>query len=255
MAAGLKRDPIVILRIDGQELSESADSARFQAEAVVIFSHIESADRSLRDCIITALGQLTVDHGMPPPDSWVTSNVIEPALESCSVDQYERPISREIFLEVFYKIVLNISQRLKERPVIVAHSENTFDGSDIRRLSSNKFELDKLLGTAWADLPKDRSRKTTMEFLRSALDGIGLTANFPSYGAVDQMDKVVDELLEMVVGTGDGKPIEEEEFKKLMEEILASVMLQLEENPIAVSANSVVHEPLSAPASILSPSS
>ncbi|XP_068646112.1 uncharacterized protein [Aristolochia californica] len=253
MAAGLKRDPVVILRIDGQELSEFADSPQFEPEAVAIFSHIASADRTLRDFIITALGQLTVDHGMPPPDSWVTSNVIEPALDSCGVDQYERPISQEMFLEVFYKVLVNISQQLKERPVIVAHSENTFDGSGIGRLLSNKFELDKLLDTAWAGLPKDRSGKATKEFIRLALDAVGPAANLPPYGAVDQMDKVVEEVL-IMVEADEGKPVEEEEFKKLMKEVLASVMLQLEGKPISVSANSVVHEPLGS-SSILSPTS
>ncbi|KAG9443004.1 hypothetical protein H6P81_018858 [Aristolochia fimbriata] len=253
MAAGLKRDPIVILRIDGQELLEFADGPRFQPETLAIFSHIESNDKTLRDCIIAALGELTVDHGMPPSDSWVTSNVVEPALESCGVDRYQRPISQETFLEVFHKVLANISQQLKERPVIVAHSENTFDGSGIRRLLSNKFELDKLLDTAWGSLPKDRRGKATKEFVRLALDGIGPAANLPPYGAVDQIDKVVEAALNMV-DADDGKPVEEEEFKKLMKEVLGSVMLQLEGNPISVSANSVVHEPLSASSSVLTPS-
>lgn len=37
-----------------------------------------------------------------------------------------------------------VAQRLKGQPVIVAHSENIFDGSGIKRLLSNKFELDKV---------------------------------------------------------------------------------------------------------------
>lgn len=37
-----------------------------------------------------------------------------------------------------------IADRLREHPVIVAHSENNFNGSGVRRLLSNKFELDKV---------------------------------------------------------------------------------------------------------------
>lgn len=58
-----------------------------------------------------------------------------------------------------------------------------------------------------------------------------------------KMDKMIMEALKMVNGD-DGKMVKEEEFKKTMAEILGSIMLQLEGNPISVSSNSVVHEPL-----------
>ena len=72
MAAGLKRDPIVILRIDGEDLLEFLDSPTFQPDATAIFSQIESTVGSLQDYMTKALEQLTVEHGMPPPsDPWV----------------------------------------------------------------------------------------------------------------------------------------------------------------------------------------
>lgn len=37
-----------------------------------------------------------------------------------------------------------MAQHLKEKPAIVAHSQNTFDGSGIKKLLSNKFELHKV---------------------------------------------------------------------------------------------------------------
>lgn len=72
MAAGLKRDPVVILRIDGEDLQEFVNSPTFEPELVSIFSEIESPDGSLKDHIIKAFEKLTVDHGMPPAtDPWV----------------------------------------------------------------------------------------------------------------------------------------------------------------------------------------
>lgn len=74
MAAGLKRDPIVILRMDGEDLSEFIHSPGFEAEIVsVYFSELSSCEEALlRDCIIKALQSLSVDHGMPPSnDPWV----------------------------------------------------------------------------------------------------------------------------------------------------------------------------------------
>ena len=73
MAAGLKRDPIIILRIDGEDVKEFVESPKFEPEALSIFSQMESANESLRKCLTVGLQQLTVEHGMPPAsDSWVT---------------------------------------------------------------------------------------------------------------------------------------------------------------------------------------
>lgn len=73
------------------------------------------------------------------------STIVEPALDSCTVDSYkETCISQYIFLVEFKKVSETVAQHLKEQPVIVAHSENTFDGNGIKRLLSNKFELDKV---------------------------------------------------------------------------------------------------------------
>jgi hypothetical protein len=75
MAAGLKRDPIVILRINGEDLSEFVESPRYEPEALAIFSQAvgPSNDATLRQCLLAAVGELTIDHGMPPAsDPWVT---------------------------------------------------------------------------------------------------------------------------------------------------------------------------------------
>lgn len=74
MAAGLKRDPIVILRIDGEDLEEFINGPTFEPEMVASYSEIKSADGSgsLHDYIAKALAKLTVEQGMPPSsDPWV----------------------------------------------------------------------------------------------------------------------------------------------------------------------------------------
>ncbi|KAI3844852.1 hypothetical protein MKW92_048532 [Papaver armeniacum] len=256
MAAGLKRDPIVILRMDGEDLNEFITNPSSEPEIIAIFSQVGSADGTniptMRAVITKALQQLTVDHGMPPSsDSWVMSNVVEPALQACKNTYQGNSVSQEAFLEEFKKVIERVVQHLKEQPVIVAHSEHTFDGSGIKRLLSNKFELEKTLNAALRDLPRDRSGKLSKEYLRVALDSLAPSASLPPYGAVNQMDNIVNEVVKMV-GADDGKIVPEEEFKKLMLEIVGSIMLQLEGNTISVSSNSVVHEPL-ATASTLFP--
>lgn len=68
---------------------------------------------------------------------------MDPALLSRGLD---RPVTDlETFMEEFKKVALNVVDYLKEKPVIVAHSENTFDGSGVKRLLSNKFQKDKVL--------------------------------------------------------------------------------------------------------------
>lgn len=72
MAAGLKRDPIVILRIDGQDLKEFVESPKFETEAISIFSKMESDNYSFGKCMAMALEQFNVEQGMPPAsDAWV----------------------------------------------------------------------------------------------------------------------------------------------------------------------------------------
>lgn len=72
------------------------------------------------------------------------SSIVEPALQTIADCAHEEPISQDTFLMEFKKVAESVAQRLAEQPVIVAHSENTFDGSAIKRLLSNKFELDKV---------------------------------------------------------------------------------------------------------------
>lgn len=69
---------------------------------------------------------------------------MEPALQSCAGPDWNKPVSQETFLVEFKKVAEYVAELLREQHVIVAHSENTFDGSGIRRLLSNKFELDKV---------------------------------------------------------------------------------------------------------------
>ncbi|KAA8536024.1 hypothetical protein F0562_028502 [Nyssa sinensis] len=254
MAAGLKRDPVVILRIDGEDLLEFIHSPSFETEIISMFSEIDLAGGSLQDCIIKTFEKLTVGQGMPPAsDAWVMSNIVEPALQS-SGGFHEEPISQETFLLEFKKLSESVAQHLKEHPVIVAHSENTFDGSGIKRLLANKFELDKILDAALKNVPKDQHGKISNEYLRVALDVVAPSAGLPPVGAVDQMDKVITDAFKMFDADG-GKIIKEDEFKKMLTEILGIIMLQLEGNPISVSTNSVVHEPLASSSTLLQPSS
>ncbi|KAK3029028.1 hypothetical protein RJ639_040080 [Escallonia herrerae] len=271
MADGLKRDPIVILRIDGEDLLEFIKSPSFEPELISIPSEIEVPNGSLRDYIIKAFERLSVEQGMPPAsDSWVMSNIVEPALQSCST-LLEQPIRQDTFLLHLKKVAECVAQHLKERPVIVAHTENTFDGSGIKRLLSNKFELEKCifllsglglticlatqtLDAALKTVARDRSGKISKEYLRVALDVVAPSAGLPPFGAVAQMDKVIADVAKML-DADDGKIVTEEEFKKLLTEILGSIMLQLEGNPVSVSTNSVVHEPLTSASTLLQPPS
>ncbi|XP_071935343.1 uncharacterized protein [Coffea arabica] len=250
MAAGLKRDPIVILRIDGEDLLEFLKSPSFESEVLSIFSEIELPNASVQDYIIKALEKLTVEQGVPPAsDSWVRSNIIEPALQSYG-GVPDHPVSQDTFLGELKNVAGTVAKLLKDQPVIVAHTENTFDGSGIRRLLSNKFELDKALDTSLQSIPRDRSGKLSKQYLRVALDILAPSSGLPPVGGVEKIDNIINEAFKML-DADDGKLVKEDEFKKLLTEILGSIMLQLEGNPLSVSTNSVVHEPLASSSTLL----
>ncbi|GAB2225235.1 hypothetical protein Droror1_Dr00006026 [Drosera rotundifolia] len=251
MATGLERDPIIVLRIDGADLKEFISGPSFELEIVSIFSQIGSPDATIQVYITQALGKLSVDHGLPPTsDSWVVSNIVEPALQSCVEQKNESAVTEEEFLKQFKRVAENIVGRLKDQPVIVAHTGKTFNGSGVRRLLGNKSELEKAIDGAMETLPRDREGKLSKEYLRVALDSLAPSAGLPPYGALHEVDIVISNVFKMV-NADNGKLVKEEEFKKLLTEILGSIMLQLEGNPISVSSNSVVHEPLAASASSL----
>lgn len=240
-ATEFKKDPVLILRMDGEDLKEYVESAQFESEAISIFSKLDQTDASLCKCLAMALEQLSVDQGMPPSsDHWVYGNIVEPALQSLSAE-IDEPISEETFVEKFSKLVENIGQRLQEHPVIVAHSENTYDGSAIHRLLSNKFELYKLLDAAWSDLPNDV--KVPKDCLLFALERLATPAELPPYGTVNQVDVIVNGVIEMIK-VDDERMFNEQEFKKTVTEVLESLSLRLGANPIFVSTNLVIHEPL-----------
>uniref|UniRef100_A0ACD5TWG9 Uncharacterized protein n=1 Tax=Avena sativa TaxID=4498 RepID=A0ACD5TWG9_AVESA len=252
MAAGLKKDPIVILRIDGEDLRDFVSSPRYEPAAAAIFAQVASEDASLRQCLLAAVEQLRVDHGMPPAaDPWIVDNVVDPALQRLSGDELEQKASKEFFLEQLKKLLGDVAERLQEQPVIVAHTENTFDGNGVRRLLANKFELDKLLDSVWRDVPTGHEKKVSKEHLRVALDKMADAASLPLHGAVSQVDAVVNEALKKA-NADDGKEVDEAEFKKLLTEILGAVMLQLKGEPIFFSTSTVVHEPLSSSSALLS---
>lgn len=250
MAAGLKRDPIVILRMDGEDLRDFAAGSRYEPSAAAIFPQVGSEGVPLRQCLLAALQELSVDHGVPPAsDAWVVENIVEPALQQLPADRLEQPAaSRDGFLQQLKMLLGAVAERLQEQPVIVAHTENTYDGSGVKRLLANKFELDKLLDSVWRGVPSEHKNKASKECLVAALDKMADAASLPHYGAVKQVDAVVDEAIK-TANAGDGKTVDEAQFKKFLTDTLGAIMRQLNSNPVFVSTNTVVHEPLSSGAS------
>lgn len=252
MAAGLKRDPLVILRMDGEDLRDFVAGGRYEPTAAAVFSQVgfgsaEDAS-SLRQCVLAALQKLTVDHGVPPAsDAWVAKHIVEPALQQLPADdqlEQQQPASRDDLFQQLKKLLGAIADRLQEQPVIVAHTENHYDGSGVNRLLANKFELDKLLDSVWKGLPAEQKSKASKECLIAALDKMADAASLPYYGAVKEVDAVVEESIK-TVGVEEGKTADESEFKKSVTDILRGIMLRLNDNPVFISTDIVVHEPLS----------
>ncbi|KAF8718897.1 hypothetical protein HU200_025213 [Digitaria exilis] len=252
MAAGLKRDPLVILRMDGEDLRDFVASSRYEPSAAAISSLVVSEGSPLRQCLLAALQQLTVDHGVPPAsDTWVAENIIEPALQQLLADQLDQPASRDGFFQQLKKLLGAMAERLHEQPVIVAHTENTYDGSGVKRLLGSKFELDKLLGSVWRGVAAEHKNKASKECLIATIDKMADAASLPYYGAVKQVDAVVNEAIK-TANANDGKTVDEAEFKKLVTDTLGVVMRQLNSSPVFVCTNTVVHEPLSGASALFS---
>lgn len=239
VADGLKRDPVSLVTVDGRVLHNYAHSPAFEFDAFAIFTEMDNSKPSLEK----AMGKLTMQQGMPPAsDPWVMEKIVKPAAEYCGFHQLinpERSVSQEEFVEAFRNVVLEVASRLEKSPVTMAHSEKTYDGKSIKNFLKKKDELDKALQTTWKSLPKDPHGTLPREYLRVALDMIAPAAGLPPVGAVEQMDRVVSEIFKMVKAD-EGGVLKQNEFNKLVLEILGSLMLQLEGNPISVSSDAVI---------------
>ncbi|KAI3904228.1 hypothetical protein MKW92_053971 [Papaver armeniacum] len=253
--------PILILRMDGEDLLDFIKDPSYESEMMTIFSSIGIHEKLyVEDYFMEAVKQLTVDHGMPPSsDTFVMNSIIHPSLEA-----YFKNVSGDsrgcvpddntttFLLEEFEKFGAILAQHLKEEPIIVAHTQITFDASKIKKLLSTKSNnlLEKALDMAVIETQKDpNSVLSCKEILLVVFDHLGPLTGLPPYGAIQQIDKIVDEILMK-------KKAEEEEekmkvmenedkvkyLKMLMRELLEHIMLELKANkPISVSSNSVIH--------------
>ncbi|XP_051132983.1 uncharacterized protein LOC127252722 isoform X2 [Andrographis paniculata] len=189
MASGLERDPVVILRMDGDDLHEFLTCPAFEPELLSIYSEMQQQETTLsgttlKDYIVNAFEKLTVDQGMPPAtDPWVKNNLVEPSMEFLE----DEDVSQGAFLAGFSRAAERLARRLKEQPATVAHSQNVFDGSGIKRLLSNKAELDQAMESALQQVSsKERHGKVSKDYLGVALDSLAASASLPPLGAVHQ---------------------------------------------------------------------
>ncbi|KAI3855463.1 hypothetical protein MKX03_025421 [Papaver bracteatum] len=253
--------PILILRMDGEDLLDFIKDPSYESEMMTIFTSIGIHEKlDVKDYFMEAVKQLTVDHGMPPSsDAFVMNSIIQPSLEA-----YFKNVSGDsrgcvpddntttFLLEEFEKFGHILVQHLKEEPIIVAHTQITFDGSKIKKLSCDKSNnlLEKALDMAVIETQEDPDSVLLpcKEILLTVFDNLGPLTGLPPYGAIHQVDKIVDEILMK-------KKVEEEEkmnvmenedkvkyLKMLMRELLEHIMVELEANkPISISSNSVIH--------------
>ncbi|KAH9314032.1 hypothetical protein KI387_022659, partial [Taxus chinensis] len=191
MADGLERDPIFLQNINGEELQRYANSAEFEVDALAIYSEPDEEDKSIQSLIIQALGNISVENGMPPTsDQSVMKNKVEPAVESLStcinLHAPRGDLDQVAFVEVFRKAVEHAAWQLKVTPVTVARSEKTYDGKSVARLLRQKSELEKVLHMTWKSLPRDRHGSLSREYLRVGLDILAPDVGLPPLGIVEE---------------------------------------------------------------------
>ncbi|XP_057813371.1 uncharacterized protein LOC131027352 [Cryptomeria japonica] len=250
MADGLARDPICLQTLTGQELQCYVNSSEFEADAVAMYTQLstDQGEKTIETFLIQALGNVPVDKGMPPTsDETVMKHIVNPAIKSqATCIDLQAPcgdLNQLDFIEIFKKVVEHAAFQLKATPITVARSEKTYDGKGVARLLHQKSELEKALQMTWKSLPKDKHGALPRKYLRVGLDNLAPSVALPPVGAIEQMDEVISEVFKMV-RADEGGVLNENEFNKLMLQILGSIMLQLEGNSIHVSSVEVVSSSL-----------
>ncbi|KAI3989481.1 hypothetical protein MKX01_022756 [Papaver californicum] len=255
--------PILILRMDGEDLLDFIEDPKYESEMMTIFNSIgihrhangNNGKLYVKDYLMKAVKQLTVDHGMPPSsDTYVMNNIIQPSFEAYVKNGVPDIIKSSIIyddntatllLKEFEKFGHILVQHLKEDPIIVAHTQITFVASKIKKLLSTKSNLlEKALDMAVVETQKDPN--SVLPCKEILLDHLGPLTGLPPYGAIHQIDKIVDEILLKKNAEEENKVMENKDkvkyLKMLMRELLEHIMLELEANkPISVASNSVIH--------------
>ncbi|KAH9308931.1 hypothetical protein KI387_036842 [Taxus chinensis] len=221
----------LLITFDGHLLHNYLLTPAFFTDAVAIFSRLSKTTD-----IKNALNKITMEQGMPPASHpWVMTNIVEEALRSC--DQWPAMTETE-FAEALRKVLMEVASRLKTRPLRMLHTITVYDGKSIFQFLNNKHRLEKALQMTWKSLPKEEHGKLSREYVRVALDMLAPPAGLPPWGALQQMDEVVSQIL-MKMEDG-GVTLNRKEFKKLMIEILSSIMHSLETSPISLSSNTLI---------------
>ncbi|KAI5084597.1 hypothetical protein GOP47_0000766 [Adiantum capillus-veneris] len=217
VADGLERDPVVLCTLSGSELETYANSNNFEVDAVGVFTQMEkgSDGKIPSSAIKKALEKVAVGQGMPPAsDEKIAKDLLEPALQSAGVHNHGN-LGQEEFLAAYRQSLLSVASLMKEKPVTVAHTEKCFDGLSITTFLKDESVLRQTLNETWISLGPFKAADGTLEKsnLRVGLDLLAPFAGLPPVGAVDEMDRVVDESFKLVDAEKGGF-VNKDEFSK-----------------------------------------
>lgn len=237
---GLEREPVSISPLDGSSLEKWVRGPESEVEAVAAFSVLDTdtTGKLKADAIRKAMGRITVEQGMPPQSDPSVSKYIDRAFQENGLNG-QQLLDQEQFADAYKKVTLSVASYMKGTPMMVAHSNKTFDGTSISSLLKDKHALDLALGLAWEIMPKASNHQAPKSYLRVGLDTLAPYAGLPPVGAVPEMDTVVNESFKMIDGDANGR-VDKEGFDKSMLEVLGGIMLQLEGQPIGVKSSAVV---------------
>ncbi|KAH8507506.1 hypothetical protein H0E87_009886 [Populus deltoides] len=228
IADELKDDPLVVSILDGNALRMFLeDEDDFAMIAENLFTDLDTEDKGKigKSEIRNAVVHMGVDMGVPPLEEFPLLNDI---LKKHGVEE-EGELGQSQFAELLQPVIQELADALAKKHVAVIHKIKIVNGSEIRKVLAEEKKLNDAIAKALQGKHKNDQKST--EIIRDFLEKNGKELGLPPSEANEAVILLYDAVF-TDIDSGRDASIEEDEFRKLVREILEKFAEQLQANPV-----------------------
>ncbi|KAK4775877.1 hypothetical protein SAY87_023838 [Trapa incisa] len=227
IADRLDVDPLVVSILDGSTprlYLEDEDDFAMLAENLFTDLDVEDKGKLKKKEIQTALDQMGMEMGIPPPSELPLLNDI---LKKNGAEG-EEEVGQAQFAYILQPILQEIVDNLSKKPVVIVHNVKVASGARIRKLLENEKQLDDVTEKIWQYQHEvSGHQQVSTKSIRTYLEKFGKELGLPP-PEVDESAPLYDLAFDVATKGEIGK----DEFRELVKRILDSFAQQLNANPV-----------------------
>ncbi|KAJ6877086.1 hypothetical protein NC651_029959 [Populus alba x Populus x berolinensis] len=230
IADELKDNPLVASNLDGSALRMFLeDEDDFAMIAENLFTDLDTEDKGMisKREIRNAVVNMGVEMGVPPLEEFPLINDI---LKKHGAEE-EGELGQSQFAELLQPILQEIADALAKNHFAVIHNIKIVNGSELKKVLANEKKLNDVIAKIKQEKDNGKSGHKSTEIIKDFLEKNGKELGLPPSEANEAVILLYDAVF-ADIDSGKGASEEEDEFRKLVTEILEKFAEQLEANPI-----------------------